>query len=86
MPQEEIDLDKIIELEFSEDMIQFIDSMSFTREYVKDAMREACRQILLVASEKAKVKKVLGTEGNVIDHFIVVDKESITSCITLIKP
>lgn len=81
MPQEQIDLDKIIATTphgdwFSDAEIKII----------KNSMREACRQILALASERATIKQQAITVDNVTSDYKVVDKESVTSCINLIKP
>lgn len=75
MPQETIDLDKIIANEPNGDWFSPGEVI-----LVKRITTEACRQILSLAAERAKVKSDPG-----VIQWPIVDKESITSCINLIK-
>lgn len=77
MPQTEIDLDKIID---NAGLLMNLGTSS--RQYKKALMREACRQILAIASEKARLRTIHLEFGEV---DFRIDKESITNCINFLK-
>lgn len=50
---------------------------------VKNAMREACRQILELAAENADAEIICGYEGD--EPYAIVDKQSILNTINLVE-
>lgn len=85
----QINLEKILYDELSDNMMNVIDNNENMKEWILDAMKEACKQVLELATENASAKIEIQWSGNTgteyCDEYAIVDKQSILNTINQIK-
>ena len=81
----QVDLKRILYDELSDNMMNVIDNNENMKEWILDAMKEACKQTLELAAKNAEIKQIGCHVGGFPDFDTIVDKQSILNIINQVK-